>query len=184
MFFKVTTPSGSLVVGVPLKVGDKAPDFELYDTELKLVKLSDLLAQGKVVVLTFFPGAFTSVCTKEMCSFRDRMALLEKANAIVVGISVDSPFALRKFKEENRLNFILLSDYNREVIKLYDVYHDPFPLPIANKLRMTAKRSVFILTPPEGMIAYAWISENPLVEPDYDEVIRVANEIASRLSKA
>jgi peroxiredoxin len=118
-----------------------------------------------------------------MCSFRDRMALLEKANAIVVGISVDSPFALKKFKEENRLNFILLSDYNREVIKLYDVYHDSFPLPIANKLRMIAKRSVFILTPPEGRVAYSWVSENPLVEPDYDEVIRVANEIALRLSR-
>ena len=109
--------------------------------------------------------------------------MLEKANAIVVGISVDSPFALKKFKEENRLNFILLSDYNREVIRLYDVYHDSFPLPIANKLRMIAKRSVFILTPPEGRVAYSWVSENPLVEPDYDEVIRVANEIALRLSR-
>jgi len=63
---------------MPLKVGDIAPDFELYDTELNLVKLSDLLARGKVVLLAFFPGAFTSVCTKEMCAFRDRMALLEK----------------------------------------------------------------------------------------------------------
>jgi len=169
---------------MPLKVGDIAPDFELYDTELNLVKLSDLLARGKVVLLAFFPGAFTSVCTKEMCAFRDRMALLEKANAIVVGISVDSPFTLRRFKEENRLNFTLLSDYNREVIKLYDVYHDPFPVPAASRLRMIAKRSVFILTPPEGRIAYTWVSENPLVEPDYDEVIRVANEIASRLHRA
>ena len=166
-----------------MKVGDKAPDFELYDTEFRLVRLSDLLAQGRVVILAFFPGAFTSVCTKEMCAFRDRMALLEKANAIVVGISVDSPFALKKFKEVNRLNFILLSDYNREVIRLYDVYHDPFPLPMANKLRMMAKRSVFILTLPEGRVVYAWVSEDPLVEPDYDEVIRVADEIALRLSR-
>jgi len=107
-----------------------------------------------------------------------------RANAIVVGISVDSPFTLKRFKEENRLNFTLLSDYNREVIKLYDVYHDPFPVPAASRLRMIAKRSVFILTPPEGRIAYTWVSENPLVEPDYDEVIRVANEIASRLHRA
>ncbi len=168
---------------MPLKVGDVAPDFELYDTDLRLVRLSDLLAQGKVVVLAFFPGAFTSVCTREMCAFRDRMALLEKANAIVVGISVDSPFTLKRFKEENRLNFILLSDYNREVIKLYDVYHDPFPVPAASKLRMVAKRAVFILTPPDGRVVYAWVSENPLVEPDYDEVVRVANEVAAGISK-
>jgi peroxiredoxin len=118
-----------------------------------------------------------------MCSFRDGMVLLEKANAIVVGISVDNPSTLKKFKEVDGLNFILLSDYKREVIRLYDVYHNPLPLPIANKLRMIAKRSVFILTPPEGRVAHVWISENPLVEPDYDEVIRVANEITLRLSK-
>lgn len=166
---------------MPLKVGDIAPDFELYDTELRIVRLRDLLAQGRIVILAFFPGAFTSVCTNEMCAFRDRMALLEKANAVVVGISVDSPFTLRRFKEENRLNFTLLSDYNREVIRLYDVYHDPFPVPAANRLRMIAKRSVFILTPPEGRVAYAWVSENPLVEPNYEEIVRIANELAGKL---
>jgi len=168
---------------VPLRVGDIAPDFELYDTDLKLVRLGDLLAQGKIVILAFFPGAFTSVCTNEMCAFRDRMALLEKANAIVVGISVDSPFTLKKFKEENRLNFILLSDYNREVIKLYDVYHETFPVPIASRLRMIAKRSVFILSPPDGRIEYVWISDNPLVEPNYEEVVKVANELAAKLAR-
>jgi len=168
---------------VPLRVGDIAPNFELYDTDLRLVRLRDLLAQGKIVILAFFPGAFTSVCTNEMCAFRDRMALLEKANAIVVGISVDSPFTLKKFKEENRLNFILLSDYNREVIKLYDVYHETFPVPIANRLRMVAKRSVFILAPPDGRIEYVWISENPLVEPNYEEVVKVANELSAKLAR-
>ena len=168
---------------MPLRVGDIAPDFELYDTDLRLVRLRDLLAQGKIVILAFFPGAFTSVCTNEMCAFRDRMALLEKANAIVVGISVDSPFALKKFKEENRLNFILLSDYNREVIKLYDVYHETFPVPIASRLRMIAKRSVFILAPPDGRIEYVWVSDNPLVEPNYEEVVRVANELAAKLAR-
>ncbi len=169
-----------------LNVGDKAPDFELYDTELRIVRLSDLLAQGRVVILAFFPKAFTPACTREMCAFRDRMALLEKANAIVVGISVDSPFTLKKFKEENRLNFTLLSDYNREVVRLYDVYYDLLPIPIAGKLRkrmMIAKRAVFVLTPPDGRIAYAWISNNPLAEPDYNEIVRVVNEIALKLSK-
>jgi peroxiredoxin len=176
-----------LVMRMPLKVGDRAPDFELYDTELRLVRLSDLLAQGKVVILTFFPKAFTPGCTRQMCAFRDRMALLEKANAIVVGISVDDPSTLKKFKEVNRLNFMLLSDYKREVIRLYDVYHDLLPLPIAGKLRermMFARRAVFILTPPEGRVAYAWTSRFSLLQPDYDEVVRVANEISSKLPKA
>jgi peroxiredoxin len=122
-----------------------------------------------------------------MCAFRDRMALLEKANAIVVGISVDDPSTLKKFKEVNRLNFILLSDYKREVIRLYDVYHDLLPLPIAGELRermMFARRAVFILTPPEGRVAYAWTSRFSLLQPDYDEVVRVANEISSKLPKA
>ncbi len=168
---------------MPLKVGDIAPDFELYDENFKPTRLKDLLAQGKLVILAFFPAAFSSICTNEMCAFRDKMALLEKANATVVGISVDSPFTLRKFKEDNRLNFPLLSDYNREVIKLYDIYHDPFPVPIASKLRMTAKRAVFILEPPEGRVIYSWISENPLKEPDYEEVVRVANEYSRSSGK-
>jgi peroxiredoxin len=91
--------------GMPLKVGDKAPDFELLNEELKPVRLSEVLREGRPVVLLFFPGAFTSVCTKELCTFRDKMALLNKANAAVLGISVDSPFALKAFKEANRLNF-------------------------------------------------------------------------------
>jgi len=82
-----------------VNVGEKAPDFELLDTDLKKRSLSEFLAKGRYVVLAFFPGAFTSVCTKEMCTFRDRMARLNNLDAEVIGISVDSPFAQKAFKE-------------------------------------------------------------------------------------
>jgi len=167
---------------VPLRVGDIAPDFELYDTDLRLVKLRDLLAQGRIVVLAFFPKAFTPGCTREMCAFRDRMALLEKANAIVVAISVDSPSTLKRFKEANRLNFILLSNYNREVIRLYGVHYS-LPIPIIGRLAMVAERSVFILSPPDGRIEYIWIPDNPMREPNYEEIVKIANELATYLGK-
>ncbi len=156
-----------------LNVGDKAPDFTLLDTDLNQKSLRDFLAEGKPVVLLFFPGAFTSVCTKELCTFRDRMAELEKANATVVAISVDSPFSLKEFKSKYNLNFTLLSDFNKEVIKMYDVV-----LPDLLGLKELAKRAVFILDK-DGVIRYKWVSDDPRVEPDYEEVIRKTHEIAS-----
>ncbi len=156
-----------------LKPGDKAPDFELPDQDFNKVSLSSLLAKGKPVVLVFFPAAFSPVCTTELCTFRDKMAQLEKANATVVGISVDSPWCLKEFKERNRLQFPLLSDYNREVIKLYDIV-----LPEVLGLRNLAKRAVYIIKP-DGTIGWVWYSDDPRVEPDYDEVIRKAAELAS-----
>jgi peroxiredoxin len=129
---------------MPLKVGDKAPDFELLNEELKPVRLSEVLKEGRPVILLFFPGAFTSVCTKELCTFRDKMALLNKANAAVLGISVDSPFALKAFKDANRLNFPLLSDFNRTVIAMYDVVQaNLLGLPLFH----LAKRAVYISRP-------------------------------------
>ncbi|MCE4601570.1 MAG: peroxiredoxin [Desulfurococcales archaeon] len=156
-----------------LKPGDKAPDFELPDQDFNKVSLSSLLSQGKPVVLVFFPAAFSPVCTTELCTFRDKMAQLEKANATVVGISVDSPWCLKEFKEKNRLQFPLLSDYNREVIKLYDIV-----LPEVLGLKNLAKRAVYIVKP-DGTIGWVWYSDDPRVEPDYDEVIRKAAELAS-----
>jgi peroxiredoxin len=158
-----------------VEVGDRAPDFELPDQDFNPVRLSSLLAKGRPVILLFFPAAFSPVCTKELCAFRDRMAQLEKANAEVVAISVDSPWCLKRFKEENRLGFTLLSDYNREVIRLYNVYHEE-----VKGLKMIAKRAVFIITP-DGIVRYKWVTDNPLNEPDYEEVVRKANEIAASL---
>lgn len=102
-----------------IKVGDKAPDFTLPDTDLKPRSLKDFL--GHKVVLAFFVGAFTSVCTKEMCAFRDSMARLIDLKAQVIGISVNDPFSNQAFAEKNRLPFPILSDYNRQVIKTYGV---------------------------------------------------------------
>src|SRR6267378_2708714 len=95
-----------------IKVGQPAPAFALYDTEKNKVSLSD--NKGKPVLLLFFPFAFTGTCTKELCSVRDDIALYNKVNATVFGISVDSLHTLKKFKEEQKLNFTLLSDFNKE----------------------------------------------------------------------
>lgn len=159
-----------------LNLGDSFLDFSLYNTDLKEVKLSDFINQGKPVVLLFFPGAFTTVCTKELCTFRDKMSLLNKANAIVFGISVDSPFSLSKFKNENKLNFDLLSDYNREVIKMYNVVHQDLGMIGLPKLKEASKRAVFIFDK-KGKLAYKWVSDHPGKEPDYDKVIEIVNNL-------
>ena len=157
-----------------LQTGDKAPDFTLPNTKRERVSLAGL--QGKTVVLAFFPAAFTGVCEKEMCSFRDSLTALNDLNATVLGVSVDAPFSNGAFAEKNQLNFPLLSDYNREATRAYDVAHDDF----AGMTGYTAaKRSVFVIDP-SGIITYAWIAPNPGVEPNYDEVQKaVASASAS-----
>lgn len=152
------------------EIGEKAPDFEAVDTELKKVRLSDF--RGKVVVLAFYPAAFTSVCTKEMCTFRDSMAKFNDMNAVVIGISVDPPFSNKAFKEQYKLNFIVVSDYNREIVKKYNVYWE-FP---ALPGYILAKRAVFVIDK-EGVIRYKWVSDDPTKEPPYQEIEKVVNEI-------
>lgn len=149
-----------------LKVGDTAPDFTLPDYDKNPRSLKEFL--GKKVVLVFYPGAFTGVCTKEMCSFRDSMANLNSLNAQVVGISVDSPFANKAFATQNNLSFPLLSDYSREVAKQYvGLYQDFGGL----KNYTAAKRSVVVLDK-NGVVKYVWVTETPGVEPPYDEVTK------------
>ncbi|MCS7095370.1 MAG: peroxiredoxin [Thaumarchaeota archaeon] len=154
-----------------VKVGEQAPDFELLDQDRKPKKLAEL--KGKKVVLAFFPGAFTSVCTKEMCAFRDGMSRFNELDAIVLGISVNDPFTLKAFAEQNKLNFTLLSDYMREVSRRYGGVHEDF---IGMKGYSVAKRAVFVLDR-QGIVRYAWVSDNPLEEPSYDEVKRVLERI-------
>jgi peroxiredoxin len=147
-----------------VKIGDKAPDFTLPDTEMKLRGLSEFL--GQKVVLAFFVGAFTSTCTKEMCAFRDSMARLINLQAQVVGVSVNDPFSNKGFAEKNRLPFPILSDYKREVIKQYGLEYPDFA---GLKGYIVAKRSIFILDK-EGVVRYVWVSEDPAVEPNYQEI--------------
>ncbi len=149
---------------MPLKVGDTAPDFTLIDTERKSKSLKEFL--GKKTVLAFYPGAFTGVCTKELCTFRDSLSAFNSMNAQVVGISVDSPFSNKGFAGQNQLTFPLLSDYKREVVRKYGIVLKDFAgLPGYE----AAKRSVFVLDG-KGIVKYAWVSDDPGVEPPYEEV--------------
>jgi glutaredoxin-dependent peroxiredoxin len=145
-------------------VGDKAPAFKLFDTT-KTVRTLEEFA-GKKTVVAFFPGAFTGVCDKELCSFRDSMSELNNLDAQVVAISVDSPFANRGFAAKYGFEFPLLSDFNREVINTYDIALQDFAgIPGYT----VAKRSVFLLDK-EGIVRFKWVTDNPGVEPNYEEI--------------
>ncbi len=154
-----------------VKVGDKAPEFTLADFDKKPRSLSEFL--GKKTVLAFFPGAFTGVCTKEMCALRDSMSKFNSMDAHVVGISVDSPFANKAFATQNNLQFPVLSDVNREAVKRYGIPLDNFG---GLQGYTVAKRSVFVLDK-KGTVQYAWISDNPGVEPNYEEVSKAVAAI-------
>jgi peroxiredoxin len=154
--------------------GEKAPTFTLPDTDRKPRTLQEILKPKGATLLAFFPGAFTSVCTREMCTFRDNLQELSKVNAQVVGISVNDPFTNKAFAEHNKLNFPILSDYNRDVVHQYNVYHQDF----ANlKGYVAAKRSVFLLDQ-NGVVTYKWVTEDPGKEPNYDELKKAAAKTA------
>jgi len=161
------------VLGVveKVKVGDAAPDFTLVDTEMMPRGLREF--RGKNVVLAFYPGTFTSVCTKEMCTLRDSIARLERLNAQVIGVSVNDPFSAKAFHEMNMLNFPLLCDFNREVVELYGVAMKDFA---GLKGYTAAKRAVFVIDK-EGIMRYRWISDDPRVEPKYDEIERALEKL-------
>ncbi len=147
-----------------LPVGAKAPEFKLTDTDRKERSLSEFL--GKKTVLAFFPGAFTGACTKEMCQFRDSLANLNNMNAQVVAISVDTPFSNKGFADANKLTFPILSDYTRSVSRQYVGLVEDFA---GLKGYTAAKRAVVVLDK-SGVVKYVSISENPGVEPPYEEI--------------
>jgi len=154
-----------------IKVGDKAPDFALPDTELKKRSLKEF--RGHKVVLAFFVGAFTSVCTKEMCAFRDSMVRLTDLKAQVIGVSVNDPFSNKAFAEKNRLPFPILSDFNRQAIKAYGVESPDYG---GLNGYIVAKRSIFIVDK-NGSVRYVWATDAPAVEPDYEEVENTLEKI-------
>jgi peroxiredoxin len=153
------------------EVGSKAPDFTLPDPSLAMKSLHDY--RGKKVVLAFFPAALSPVCTKEMCSFRDSFAELNQAGAEVLAVSIDGPFANKQFTEMHGLNFPVLSDYARDAVRKYGVVMQDL---LHVKGYNAAKRSVFVIDP-EGTVKYKWVSDNPLIEPNYDEIKQVIRSI-------
>ena len=146
-----------------IQTGQQAPGFTLYDSDKQKVNLSDY--KGKNVLLLFFPAAFTSVCTQELCSTRDNIALYSKANAQVFGISVDMPFSLAKFKEEQKLNFPLLSDFNKEASTAYGCLYESFSV----DLRGVSKRSAFVIDK-DGIVRYAEVLEKASDLPDFSAI--------------
>ncbi len=158
-------------VGKTPQVGEKAPDFTLIDANRKSRSLKEF--QGQKVVLAFFVGAFTSVCTKEMCAFRDSMARLIDLKAQVIGLSVNDPFTNKAFAEKNQLTFPILSDVNREIVRLYNLEAPDFA---GIKGYSVAKRSIFVLDR-NGVVRYTWITEDPTVEPNYDKIEQILAEI-------
>ncbi len=154
-----------------IKVGDEAPDFTLPDTDLKPRNLKDFL--GCKIVLAFFVSAFTAVCTKEMCAFRDSMARLTDLKAQVIGISVNDPFSNKAFAEKNRIPFPILSDYNRQAIRAYGIENPDFG---GLNGYTVAKRSIFIVDK-NGVVRYVWTTENSAIEPDYNEVENALEKI-------
>ncbi|MFT4062994.1 MAG: redoxin domain-containing protein [Edaphocola sp.] len=154
-----------------LTKGQAAPGFTLIDSDKQEVSLSQF--KGSNVVLVFFPLAFTSVCTAELCSLRDNLAAYNGLQAQVLAISVDSPFTLDKFKKEQGLTFPLLSDFNKEVSAAYgSIYHD-FVL----GLKGVSKRSAFVIDK-EGIVQYAEVLEDAGKIPDFDAVIATLQSLA------
>ena len=150
-------------------VGQKAPDFTLMNENREPVTLSS--QKGHPVVLAFFPAAFSGVCTKEMCTFRDSMAKLNNAKAQVYGISVDTFFTLAAFKKDQNLNFPLLSDFNKDVIQAYGAYN-----PDMIGLKGIAKRATFVIDK-DGIVRHAEILDDARNEPNYDKVFEALGKL-------
>jgi peroxiredoxin len=153
-----------------IQVGQPAPYFALYDTEKTKVTLADF--KGRNVLLLFFPLAFTSVCTAELCSVRDNIKQYEDVEAQPLGISTDSLFTLAKFKQEQSINFPLLSDYNKEVSAAYGSLYETWGF----EYRGITKRSAFLIDK-DGIIQYAEVLENAGEQPDFNKIKVVMEEL-------
>lgn len=143
--------------------GQPAPDFTLFSSEKEEISLAS--QRGHSVVLLFFPLAFTSVCTAELCSVRDNLGWYNNVDARVFGISVDSPQTLARFKEDQGLNFTLLSDFNKEVSRAYGSIYEQFGM----NMKGVSKRSAFVIDR-EGIVRYAEVLENAGEQPDFTRI--------------
>lgn len=154
-----------------IQTGQQAPDFKLFDTDKKEVALEDF--KGKNVLLLFFPLAFTSVCTAELCSIRDNFKMYEQLDVQPLGISVDSLFTLGKFREEQNLNFPLLSDFNKEISRAYGSLYESFGF----GMKGVSKRSAFLIDG-QGVVQYAEVLENAGEQPDFSAIQGKLRELA------
>ena len=148
-----------------IKVRSQSPDFSLYDSDKNQVSLNNFKSK-KNVLLLFFPLAFTGTCTDELCAVRDDIARYDNANAQVLGISVDSVFTLAKYKEEQNYNFPLLSDFNKEVSKLYESFYESFGQMM---MKGVSKRAAFIIDK-EGIVQYKEVLENAGDLPNFNTI--------------
>ncbi|MCD6012339.1 MAG: peroxiredoxin [Flavipsychrobacter sp.] len=146
-----------------IQVGQQAPDFTLRDTEKQKVTLSE--QKGKNVLLLFYPAAFTSTCTTELCGVRDNLTFYNDTNAVVYGIAVDSLFAQREFKKQLELNFPLLSDFNKVASRAYDTIYEHW----FNDMDGVSKRSAFVIDK-EGIVRYAEVLENASDVPNFEAI--------------
>jgi glutaredoxin-dependent peroxiredoxin len=149
-----------------LSAGAIVQDFSLYDADKKERRFSEFLSKGKRTILAFYPGAFTGVCDKEMCAFRDMFQELQTMNANLVGVSVDAPFAQKEFAVKYGLNFPLLCDYKREVINRYGLLWKDLG---GVKGYDVSNRAVFVLDD-TGRVLYSWVAPSPGVLPDFEEI--------------
>lgn len=154
-----------------IEIGQKAPDFTLYDSDKNQVSLS--AQKGNNVLLLFFPLAFTSVCTTELCAVRDNIVWYNDVNAKVFGISVDALHTLAKYKEDQQLNFTLLSDFNKEVSRLFETIYETF----GYNMKGVSKRSAFVIDK-EGFVQYAEILENAGELPNFISIQKVLSGLA------
>ena len=146
-----------------IEIGQPAPDFTLYDSTKNKITLSDM--KGQNVLLLFFPLAFTSTCTAELCSVRDNISFYNNANAKVFGISVDSLHTLAKYKGDQNLNFTLLSDFNKDVSSLYGSLYEMF----GYNMKGVSKRSAFVIDK-DGIVRYTEVLENASEQPNFKNI--------------
>jgi peroxiredoxin len=153
-----------------IQIGQVAPDFTLYDSTKNKITLSDM--KGENVLLLFFPFAFTSTCTAELCSIRDNISFYNNVNAKVFGISVDSLYTLAKYKSEQSLNFSLLSDFNKDVSSLYGTLYEMF----SYNMKGVSKRSAFVIDKNE-IVRYSEVLENASEQPNFKNINLILEEL-------
>ena len=153
-----------------IKPGQQAPDFSLYDSDKNKITLSDLKSHN--ILLLFFPAAFTGTCTKELCSVRDNISLYNNTQAKVFGISVDMLYSLAKYKEEQNLNFSLLSDFNKEASAAYGCLYDTF----SYEMKGVSKRAAFIIDK-SGIVRYAEVLEKATDLPNFEAIQKILQSL-------